>query len=274
MFYRSDGLKRLLVANKQTSSKSRYSDDRFNTILNAQIENVLEVGWEREDIILLSNFDFEFMSIKATKMKFNEFCLTGSKMWAIKWLFDNNKVDEIIYSADLDAWQNCWFDEPEFSGDIGACQYSGPKWNGGSIFWKPTSKDIVYETIKRLLSSKSPKEEPILNQIFRSEEYKDRISLLNSTWNVGCSGFIPRFERSIKPIRVCHFHPNNGIAWEIHGLDRDGTGCIAVTVRLERLLRKYYPHLATELKDKSIPLKKQEMERKKHPERYKNDKYI
>ena len=263
-------MKRLMVANKQKNSKSRYSFERTETSLKAQIDNMLEIGWETKDIILLTNFDFEFMGIKAELIKLNDFCLTGSKLWGMKWLFDNGRVDEIIYASDLDCWQNIWFDCPEFEGDVGASQYSNPKFNGGSVFWKPGSKDIVDEIVNALTKEKAKSEEPTLNRIFKSEEYKDRVSILNSTYNVGCSGFAPRYERSFKPVRICHFHPNNSIAWEIHGLDREGLGVIAVTVRLERLLRKYYPDMATELRDKTISQEKREQREEK--ERRRKDK--
>jgi len=251
-------MKRLMVASKQKKSKSRYFFEKMETMLQAQIDNMLELGWRTEDIILLTNFDFEFMGIKAEIIKLNDFCLTGAKMWGMKWLFDNGRMDDIIFSSDLDCWQNAWFDCPEFETDVGACQYSNPKFNGGSIFWRPNSRDIVNEIVEVLTKEKAKSEEPTLNKIFKSEKYKDRISILNSTFNVGCSGFAPRYERSIKPVRVCHFHPQNSVAWEIHALDRDGVGEIAVTVRLERLLRRYYSDLATELRDKSIPEKKRE----------------
>ena len=260
-------MKRLMVANKQKNGKSRYFFEKMETMLKAQIDNMLELGWNTEDIILLANFDFEFMGISAEKIELDDFCLTGSKMWGMKWLFDNNRVDEIIYAADLDCWQNAWFDCPEFKGDVGASQYINPKFNGGSIFWKPKSKDIVNEIVDVLTKEEAKGEEPTLNKIFKSEEYKDRISVLNSTYNVGCSGFAPRYERSLKPVRVCHFHPQNSVAWEIHGLDRDGVGGIAVTIRLERLLRRYYPDLATELRDKTIPEKKQEEREEKEKRR-------
>jgi len=246
-------MKRLLVANLQKSSKSRYNPQRFEILLKAQIENMLELGWKKKNIILLSNFDFEFMGVKATKMKFNTFCLSGSKMWATKWLFDNDMVDDTIWASDTDCWQNIWFDCPKFDQDIGVATYSNPKINGGNIFWKPSSGDIVNEVVRQLETNKAAKEEPLLNKILYSDTYHERVSFLDSTFNVGCSGFNVRFTRSLKPIRVCHFNPPNSVAWEIHALDREGIGQIPVTVRLERLLRRYYPYLATELRDKSIP---------------------
>ena len=265
-------MKRLLAANLQKSSKSRYNPARFELNLKAQIDNILEIGWSLEDIILLSNFEFEFMGVKAIQMKFNEFCLSGSKMWSVKWLFDNNKVDDIIYSGDLDCWQNIWFDCPEFDGDVAVSMYSNPKINGGNIFWKPSSGDIVNEVVKQLEKNKAAKEEPLLNKILYSDTYHKRVSFLDSTYNVGCSGFNVRFTRSLKPIRVCHFNPPNSVAWEIHALDREGIGQIPVTVRLERLLRRYYPYLATELKDKSIPALKRAQEKEKAKARAEKEK--
>ncbi|MCD6436629.1 MAG: hypothetical protein J7L15_09665, partial [Clostridiales bacterium] len=85
------------------------------------------------------------------------------------------------------------------------------------------------------------------------------VTNINNTFNVGCSGYVKRWNRSIKPIRVCHFHPYNKIAWETHTLDRSGLGLISVSDRLEKLLRKYYPDLAKEL---SIDGKKAQKERK------------
>jgi len=251
-------VKRLLVANKQKTGKSRYFHEKMEIMLKAQIDNLLEVGWKTDDIILLTNFDFEFMNIKAEIIKLNNFCLSGSKMWGIQFLFDNGRVNEVIHVSDLDCWQNAWFDCPIFDGDIGACEYSNPKFNGGSIFWKPGAKDIVDEVIRVLTEAQAKSEEPTLNKIFRSDKYKDRVSVLNSTYNVGCSGFFERLTRSEKPIKICHFQPQNTVAWEIHGLNRDGIGEIAATVRLERLLRKYYPDLATELKDEDVPQQKRE----------------
>jgi hypothetical protein len=241
-------VKRLMVANWTGKNTARYNPEKMDTLLKAQIENALDIGWQPEDITFLSNFDFEFMKVKAETIPMNEFCLSGSKMFALKWLFDQGRVQETYWSLDLDAWQNVWIDEPQFDTDVGCSTYSNFKYNGGSIFWKPLAMDIVNEVVKRIESGEEPKEEPTLNKVFKSKKYKSRVTILNYSYNVGCSGFIPRFEKSLKPIRVCHFHPPNNVAWEIHALDRTGIRQIPVTIRLERLLRKYYPNLATKLR--------------------------
>ena len=235
-----------MVANKN-EAHSRYKSTKIETLLKAQIENSLELGWSVGDIIIYSNFDFEFMGVKTEIVELNDFCFTGSKMFGLKHLFNSREIDDVVWAHDLDAWQNCPFRCPDFGGDVGCAQYSTPKYNGGSIFWTPKSKDIIDEVVKRLTEDEETKEEPTLNRVFKSGEYKERISIVDHTYNVGCSGYVPRFERSIKPIRVCHFHPYNGTAWEIHALDRDDAGAISVSPRLESLLRRYYP-LATELK--------------------------
>ena len=251
MFFKREGtnMKLFMVANVQETGRyaKRYSLDKITSLLQAQIENSLEVGWTPENIIILSNVDFEFMGVKTQIAPMTDFCLTGSKIFSLKWYFENNEIKDIIWAKDADCWQNIWFDCPEFDGDVGASQYSNPKFNGGSIFWKPSSKDIISRIVQELTENSEVSEEPTINKIFKSKEYINRVNILNYTFNVGCSGFFERFTRSEKPIHVSHFHPSNSIAWEIHALDREGIGQIAITVRLERLLRKYYPKLATSL---------------------------
>lgn len=227
-------------------SRGRYNADSIHTLIKAQIENSLNVGWDVNDIILLANFDFEFMGVKSIQSALNKHCLTGSKMYGMKYLFDNDMVNDVIWAHDLDAWQSIPFYCPEFK-DVGITCYSTSKYNGGSIFWKNSSKDIVHKIIKKIEANSQNKEEPTLNKILKSEKYKNRVTNINNTFNVGCSGYAKRWNRSVKPIRVCHFHPYNKTAWETHVLDRNGLDTKGVSDRLESLLRKYYPKLATKL---------------------------
>lgn len=236
-------MKNFMVANL---SNKRYKFDKIELLLRAQIDNSIELGWNVEDIILLANFDYEFMGVKSIKADLNKKCLTGSKIFGMKYLFDNDMVNDVIWAHDLDAWQNVEFGVPEFK-DVGITCYSTSKFNGGSIFWRKSGRDIAEKVVSTILEKEERKEEPTINKILNSKEYKSRVTVVNRSFNVGCSGYVKRWSDSIKPLRVCHFHPYNNIAWETHALDRNGLDTKGITDRLERLLRRYYPSLATEL---------------------------
>lgn len=240
-------MKNLMVANSRRKNK-RYSADSMTVLINAQIENSLNLNWKGRDIIILGNFKYRYMDVKVKTVELNTHCFTGSKMWGVRWVRDNWYKDKkvVIWAHDLDAWQNVEFGEPKFA-HVGIAQYSNSKYNGGSVFWKlPESSDII-DLICNELEKGEEREEPTLNRILRLPEHKKRVTVLNNTFNVGCSGFVKRYERSDKPIRVCHFHPYNRLAWETHALDRNKLGVKCISDRLEMLIRKFYPNLATEV---------------------------
>jgi len=247
-------MKNFMVANVQ--KKGRFSPGMTVNALIAQIENSLELGWRAKDIMVLSNFDFYYRGVKTYQIDLNEFCLTGSKMFGLKWLFDRKQIDDVIWSHDLDAWQNVWFDQPEMK-DVAAGQYSRPKFNGGSIFWTPQCRDIVNEIVKIISKHEYKKEEPTINKVFKSKKFKDRVTTLDYSYNVGCSGFLERFILGEKPIKVAHFHPHRGLAWETFALDKHGIDEIPMTDRLIKLLLKYYPGRPKKLSAKSEKYKGQ-----------------
>ncbi len=256
-------MKQLLTANIQKDSK-RYSLDRIEPLLKAQIDNILDAGWKAEDVILVANIDYEYNGIKSVKVTMNEFCLTGSKMFGVLYAMENDlSKGETIWAHDLDIWMNTYFDEPKMK-EVGITTYSTTKLNGGSVFWKPSARDIVDHVIFEINKGEE-KEEPTLNALLKHKRYLDRVTVLNTTYNVGCSGFFPRAYRAEKPIKVCHLNPCNRIAWETHRLDRDGMGMVSVSPRLEKVLRKYFK-LAHDLKSdkdrkRSLELKARHMEK-------------
>jgi len=236
-------MKNVMVAN--LLPHSRTGRDELITMAQAQIENSLEVGWQVEDICLITNFDFEHHGVKAMKTNLNQHCSTGSKMFGIRWLIKQN-LDSVYWAHDLDCWQGVWFDVPDFK-DVGIAEYSQPKFNGGSVFWRPEADDIIEHVADILIDQKAAKEEPTLNKVLKSDPFKERVTVLNSTYNLGCSGFVKRYNRANKPICVSHFHPTNRIAWETHCLYRNGGGMKSVSPRLEALIRRFWPKIATKL---------------------------
>lgn len=227
------------------NEKSRYNRNALIQLLNTQIHNSLDLGWDTKKIIIMSNIDYEYMNIKTINTQLNNFCLTGSKMFGLLEYIKKNEINESIWAHDLDAIQNVSFNDLDFN-DVGIAQYSNNKFNGGSVFWKSSAIDIIQLICDQIIKDKLQREEPTLNKILKSKEYSNRVTILNNTWNVGCSGYAKRYNKSFKPIHVCHFHPNNRLAWETHALNRTGTG-VSISYRLEKLIRKYYNNLATEL---------------------------
>ena len=239
-------LKQLLTANVRPDTKFIFKE--MENLIKAQIDNSLDLGWSPENIILVTNIPYTFRGVKALVTNLNGFCFTGSKMFALKWLMDG-RVDEgdVIWSHDLDAWQNVQFECPSFA-DVGACEYSRPKFQGGSIFWRcGASKDIVDEVVKIIVEERSQKEEPVIDRVFKSQQFSSRVTVNNPTFNVGCSGYYERWLKAEKPLKVCHFHPSNRIAVQTHVLDRNGIGERGVSGRLEKILRKYWASMQTEL---------------------------
>jgi hypothetical protein len=237
-------MKNVMVVKFQPNLKN-CSFTRLETYMKAQIENSLEVGWPPKDIIVLTNFDFEFMGIKARRISFIHSSLYSSKTFAVHDLLRNDFVNEELWVHDLDAWQNSWFDCPHFK-DVGICEYSEyrensrSRFNSGSVFYKPEAKDIVAFIFSLLSCKRATKEEPTFDRVLSARIYKRRVTVLNSTYNLGCCYFAERYIKSDQPIRVCHFHPEVPKGAQIHLLGRNPLNVKTVNERLERLIRRYF----------------------------------
>lgn len=224
----------VIVAN-YPDKPNKKSDD-LDRLVRCQIENSSRVGWSQNSTILITNRATHPKNCTVIKCNLNKVCPTGSKVFGLEYLFDNTDLDGVFWLHDLDAWQNYWFEPPEFK-DVGFCHYSRPRINGGSQFWKRSGTDILKKITSEILVNNQAKEEPTIQKFCARN---DRVSILNSTFNVGCSGFVERYERAERPIKVSHLHPNNRIAWQTHRLDRNGTGYVTISEGLEGILRKEY----------------------------------
>ena len=123
-------MKNVIVGNHNPKNP-RYPRTELDTLLRAQIENAMECCWQPDDILLFTNFEFAFNGVTARPINLNDFCFTGSKMFALQHLLQHWEFgEEIIWMHDLDCWQTEWFDCPVLR-DVGICEYSQPKLNGG-----------------------------------------------------------------------------------------------------------------------------------------------
>ena len=237
-------MKNLMVANWREGA--RVSRGELRALLDAQVENSLALGWTPRDLMIVANFPYEYLGVQSQGVEeLNTHCLRGSKMFALDQLFKSGQIgtDDLIWAHDLDAWQNFWFAPPEFA-DIGIAEYSQPKFNGGSVFVRYAAQDVVAQIVSRIVEKREDREEPTINQVLRSLPHEERVTVLNSTYNLGCSGFRERFTRGSKPILVSHFHPTNKMAWDTHINNRNGMGETTAPRLVELLIRRFHRGIA------------------------------
>jgi len=195
-------------------SPNHSFDTEREILARVQIDNSLSLGWDKRDILLVTNFNYEYNGVKSI--------LVGDEHWykdrprsiktaIIPYLIESQIVDKnsIYWDHDFDAYQmNPMTDnEIELMGDeIGLTDYGWrDRWCLGSFFFRSNSKDI-FERIKPIIY-KNIEDESAMMELCADENIGDRCRRLNITYNFGMRQVGANWKRAIKPIRVVHFHP-------------------------------------------------------------------
>ena len=110
-------MKNVLIYNI-VNSKERYPKDTLVRTLQAQIDNSLELGWKVEDIVIGTNFEFEYMGVKAHQLDnvcgYNPFV---NKWYGMLELMETGALQDDFWFHDQDNWQVEEFTFPQFEGD-------------------------------------------------------------------------------------------------------------------------------------------------------------
>ena len=187
-------------------------DKENKKLIKLQIDNSLELGWERKDILLFTNFPYEYDGIKSTEVPDDLFCSyfhQMSKINTILWMFEHNLIgDDTYWFHDMEAFQNYPFIElPKdlYLTDYGYCD----RFNTGSIFFRKGARE-AFEKIKADSDAHQDGEEWALGRIHKEIDYE----LLNITYNFPGSvnavrNFKKIYDKTELPVRVVHFHPDN-----------------------------------------------------------------
>lgn len=224
-----------------------------------QIDNSLDLGWKNNDILLVTNFPFEYQGINAVVLESDVFCDVykyASKITSIVRLFELGLVekDQLYWFHDLDAWQNYPIDEKDIDlekYDAGFTDYCRlTRWNAGSFFFKYSARDVfemisseIYKRGKISTDYKYVSEESVLLHFTDNDTYKiaTRIKRLNNTYNFGLRRIGYCYEQADKPLKVLHFHPenpnHNTLAIALHG--RNSLKRPLMSDRLIKIFKKY-----------------------------------
>lgn len=185
-------------------------------LVKIQIDNSLDLGWKEEDIMLVTNFDYEHRGIKSLVVDDDNCCFVDmrtSKIDVINYLFKQDliKEGEMYWFHDFDAYQLNPITEEELEMsniDIGLTDYGWSlTWNTGSIFFKSSAKDI-FELIKDTVYAHKFNEEEALMLLTKYDTINvNRYKRLNVTYNFGMKKIDYNRKIATKPIKVLHFHP-------------------------------------------------------------------
>lgn len=205
-------MKSLLVYNVVQENK-RYPDDLVIRYLRAQIDNSFRLGWKSKDIVIATNFPFNYNSISNVELE--DICtvnLFNNKWYGMNELFKKGLMGEDFWFHDQDAWQIDHFDFPTFNNYIGGCTYVGTsEWNTASLFVRKESADLL-EFIREFLETNKnlsvPSDENYIS-ILRNHPTTSRyFETLTNEFNVGCTYFEKRYSNCSENVKVCGFKPH------------------------------------------------------------------
>jgi hypothetical protein len=189
-------------------------DMERSKLVKIQIDNSYDLGWKKEDILLITNFPYEYNRVKSLVIDDKNYCPFRPKSTntvTVPYLFELGLIekDKVYWVHDFDAYQMNPFDGFALNADIGLTTYGwSPKWCLGSFFFKYEAKD-VFDLIKEAVYSLQVEDERALRALTGSNYtgIGKRYEILNITYNFGMRNVDQNFPIATKPLRVLHFHP-------------------------------------------------------------------
>ena len=197
----------------------RYENEELFKYYRAQIDWSLELGWSKDDIIIGTNFDFEYRGIESYDL-YNICNFSGfHNFWYGAFeLLSAGVIEDDFWLHDHDSWPNNFFSFPQFDGLIAGCEYIGTEqWNCGSIFIKKTAEQFLGNIVATMEDNKDAdisSDEQIIANLRINKEIKHFFSSINTTYNCGLTHFDLRYENAKKPLNVCSFKPSEKKAWD------------------------------------------------------------
>ena len=195
-----------------------------DVLIKVAIDNSLALGWKKEDIMVVTNFEYEYNGVIATVVgdeNYCEFSPTASKINVIIDLFNKGLIGkELYWFHDIDAFQLEPITEEEINlkpGCIGLTDYGVTtmrnkeffRWSTGTIFFRDDTKD-VFELLKgAVYKYKANEEVALLALRNHNRSVLSRLQTLDITYNVATRkrDVVATYEKAQKPLKVIHFHP-------------------------------------------------------------------
>lgn len=182
-----------------------------------QIDNSLDLGWNKKDILLFTNFPYEYNGVKATVLDSKLYCPfrpLSTKTATVAYLLENKMIekDYLYWVHDFDAYQLNPFGSQNVNlgkAKVGFTDYGwSSKWCLGSYFFRSAATEIftlLRDTIYKLQAEDERALVALTNE--NIGDINEKIKRLNITFNFGMRMVGTNYKNADKPIKVLHFHP-------------------------------------------------------------------
>jgi hypothetical protein len=238
-------------------------------MIKIQLDNLLNLGWKKEDIILATNFPYEYNGIKSlvvSDYNYCDFCHTFTLVNVILELFNRKiiKDNELYWYHDEDAYQLLGISESEL--DLGkadmAMVYKGikEKWDAGSIFFKKSAEDI-FRYLREIAYKYEINEEYALIALYTNnllwitdmecvartkvvplytpaKRMEGRIKTLNLRYMFSAD-CIDYYNLAIKPLKVVHFTFTDDLYFDSAMYGKNSLKKPLMTERLIKIFQKH-----------------------------------
>jgi hypothetical protein len=200
---------------------NKQFDDEHAVLVKIQIDNSLDLGWKKEDILLVTDFAYEYNGVKALVIEdgvYYPFDKAAGKVPVISHLLGGGFLakNELYWSHDLDAYELNAINEAELgleNFDLGLTHYGyKPQWQCTSFFFKDGARDIfalLDETTRRAPQYGRNNEKTLTRLIDSGAIDNRRYKRLNVTYNIAKRCLATIYAEADKPLKVLHFRPSD-----------------------------------------------------------------
>lgn len=196
-------------------SPDKEFNEEHKMAVKIQIDNSIRLGWERDDILLVTNFEYEHNGVKSFVISDENYCeelFHATKIYTIVYLFEHGLIGEDLYwYHDFDCFQLNKFTDIEAdlgSADMGLSNYGRrERLCSASMFFRKSAKDIFKRLKKEVDRTKSDEEMSIMRLINRNADtLGKRIKMINTTYAFQKWNIATVYPTTDKPIKAVHFH--------------------------------------------------------------------
>lgn len=212
----------------------------YALLVRVWIDNSLDLGWRSDDLLLITNFPFEYNGVEATVVGDEHFCESrprSIKTSVVPHLIEDGIIQQDIFywNHDLDAFQMNPFNL-FLNVDLGLTDYGWKsRWCMGSYFFRSAARDFF--SLASPVIKSNVEDETVFLQMEENNvnNFKDRHVRLNITYNFGMRRVEENWDRSNHPIKVVHFHPltKQDRTWDVFVDGKNGLGHPIVNDRLK-----------------------------------------